>query len=74
VLNQLLNLPEQSNVTIISGGKTTVYQIDIAQEDFGRFVGPRGKHINALRVLVSMIAWSKNFRAIVQIKDEERFF
>lgn len=74
LLNYMLLHPEKSSVTFQTGDRTTVFEIDIAQLDFGRLMGAKGRNLNSLRTLVAAVAGSHNFRAIVQIKDENRFF
>lgn len=69
VLQSMLQYPEKSDVFFIKGSSTTVYEIDIDQSDFGRLMGSKGKHINALRTIVTAIACGQDFRAIVTIKD-----
>lgn len=57
------------------GERTTQYIVDITQQQhFGRLLGSKGKNIGALRTLVSAMASANGFRAIVSIKDEDRFF
>lgn len=74
VLNYMLIHPKKSDVSIKQGEQTTVYEIDLVQEDFGRLMGKNGKNIDALRVLTLAIARANNFRAVVAIKDEDRFY
>lgn len=56
------------------GDKTTQYLVDIPQQYFGRLLGSKGKNISALRTLVATMAMVQGFRAIISIKDEDRFF
>ena len=74
ILKLVLRRPDLSKVFIIQGERTTIYEIDVSQEDFGRLVGAKGKNINSIRTVVQAISLSNSFRAIVQIKDEDRFF
>lgn len=74
ILKNLLKCPEKSGVYIKQGPRTTVFEIDIIQEDFGRLVGSKGKTIDALRVIVGAIAATNNIRAIVVVKDQDRFY
>lgn len=74
ILTQILQHPEKLKVTIEDGPDTVVYDVDFDPSDFGRLVGAKGKHIGALRVIVLTISATHGFRAIVRIKDEERFY
>jgi predicted RNA-binding protein YlqC (UPF0109 family) len=74
ILKHLLGVPAELNVTIEEGEKTTIFEVDVAKSDFGRLLGAKGKNIGSLRTLVSAIAAVHDFRAIIRIKDEDRFF
>ncbi|KYG65814.1 hypothetical protein AZI86_01705 [Bdellovibrio bacteriovorus] len=74
IFKHLLKCPESATVEISQGEQTTVFEVDLQQNDFGRLLGARGQTINALRILVSGMCAAKGFRAIVKVKDEERFF
>ncbi|KYG61424.1 hypothetical protein AZI86_17065 [Bdellovibrio bacteriovorus] len=56
------------------GERTTKYSIDINQQDCGRLLGSHGRTIGGLRTLVTAMAASAGIRAVVEIKNEERFF
>lgn len=73
-LKLILSNHEKLSVTHWVGEKTTVYQVDLAQDDFGRLLGTKGKTLNGLRAIVGAIAGAKGFRAIIEIKEEDRFF
>ncbi|KYG65827.1 hypothetical protein AZI86_01770 [Bdellovibrio bacteriovorus] len=74
ILKKILQHPDKLNVIIEEGPDTVVYDVDFDPSDFGRLVGSKGKHISALRVIVLTISATQGFRAIVRIKDEERFY
>lgn len=69
----LLKSPQEASVAIIQGDKTTVMEVDIRQEDFGRLLGSRGKNIGALRTLIAAMGATHNVRVILSVRDEERF-
>jgi predicted RNA-binding protein YlqC (UPF0109 family) len=73
-LKNILASPEHLQVRIEEGEKTTIFELDIAQSDFGRVLGAKGKTIGALRTIVLAMAAVHNFRGIIRIKDEDRFF
>ncbi|KYG64803.1 hypothetical protein AZI86_11400 [Bdellovibrio bacteriovorus] len=71
----VIGASEGYSVEIKLGEKTTLYLVDIAQQQhFGRLLGSKGKNIGALRTLVGAMASVRGFRAIISIKDEDRFF
>ncbi|KYG64683.1 hypothetical protein AZI86_10755 [Bdellovibrio bacteriovorus] len=74
ILQCMLKYPEKMSVEIEQGERTTLFIVDVDKVDFGRLVGSRGKNIESLRTIVQSISGSQGFRAILQIKDEERFF
>lgn len=74
ILAQLLAEPELAFVSVRLGERTAVFEIDLVQKDFGRLIGTRGKHIDALRTIVTAMAGSHGVRAVVLVKDQDRFF
>lgn len=72
-LKILTNHPDKICISVIQGEQTTIFEIDFCQEDFGKVLGTRGRNISALRTVVNSICGFHNFRAVVRIKDEERF-
>lgn len=74
ILNCMLKNTEAVSVSITQGERTTVYVIDVEKGDFGRLVGAKGKNIESLRTIIQGMAGAHGFRAIIQIKDEDRFF
>jgi predicted RNA-binding protein YlqC (UPF0109 family) len=73
-LTYVVTDPEHVEVSLEEGEKTTIIEVDFAQKDFGRVVGSKGKLIGALRTLVTAMSATHDFRAVVRIKDEGRFF
>lgn len=74
VLHNMLQFPKDCQVDIEIGPRSTVFYIDVRQEDFGRLMGTRGKNINALRTIALAIGATHGLRVVIQIKDEYRFF
>ena len=74
VLGSLLSLPPSYEVSFVVGNKTTIFQIEIQQKDYGRLLGTKGRNINALRTLVTSMSANSGFRAIVEVKNEDQFF
>lgn len=73
-LKMILTHPESVSVTTIVHERTTIYEVDLLREDFGRFLGSQGKHIEALRTLCAAMAAHRGIRCVVNVKDEHRFF
>lgn len=73
ILTCLVAEPDQTTVNVTVGSRTTLYEIDTIACDFGRIVGAKGRTIESMRCLVAAMCGSSGIRAVVQIKDEDRF-
>lgn len=74
ILHCILKNPDKMSVEVQQGERTTIFVVDVDKSDFGRLVGTKGKTIDSLRTIAQGIAGTHGFRAVLQIKDEERFF
>jgi predicted RNA-binding protein YlqC (UPF0109 family) len=74
ILRKILSQPKALSIDIVIGSNTTIYMIDVVQEDFGRLLGSKGKTIGGLRTVIGAMAAASGIRAVISVKDEERFF
>lgn len=74
ILKNLLRHPDKTQVSMEQGERTTIFVVEVVQADFGRLLGSKGRHIEALRVLVSSLCGNHDIRGIIRIKNEDRFF
>jgi predicted RNA-binding protein YlqC (UPF0109 family) len=73
-LSLIVQHPDRMSVTCTFGERTIIYEVDVAKEDFGRLLGVGGKNINAFRTILASMAGAVGERAIIQIKDQDRFY
>lgn len=73
-LQMIVAHEDRVTVDIIKGDQTTIFEVDIHPEDFGRLIGSKGRNIGGLRAVAFAISSVHGFRSIIRIKDEERFF
>lgn len=74
ILNNILEHPKDCKVEIICGDLTTQFEVEMHQLDYGRFLGSKGKTVQALRTVVSTMSTFNGFRGIISVKNEDKFF
>ena len=52
IVKALVDHPEQVKVSEIEGGKTSVIELSVAKEDFGKVIGKQGRTIEAMRTIM----------------------
>jgi len=65
----LVEHPDQVRVEEISGARSIVYELRVAQSDMGRVIGKEGRVANAMRSLVRVAAAQSGRRAILEIVE-----
>ena len=65
----LVDNPEEVKVTEVTGEKTTVIELKVAQEDLGKIIGKQGRTAKAIRSIVSAAAAKINKRAVLEILE-----
>ena len=69
IAKALVDHPEQVKVSEIEGGKTSVIELSVAKEDFGKVIGKQGRTIEAMRtILVDVSAKLKRRYSLVIIE------
>lgn len=63
----LVDEPDQVRVNRIGGAHSTIYELQVAQQDMGRVIGKKGRVANAMRTLLSVAATREGKRAILEI-------
>ncbi len=58
IAENLVDDPGQVEVRVIPGGKTVVYELQVAPDDRGRVIGREGQTIQAIRTLLKAAAAS----------------
>ncbi len=65
----LVDNPEAVEVTEVTGEKTTVIELKVAQDDLGKIIGKQGRTAKAIRSILSAAAAKINKRAVLEILE-----
>ncbi len=68
IVKNLVANPDEVAVTEIEKDRETVYNVKIAEEDFGRIIGRSGKVATAIRTVVKTSAKKQNKRVFVKFE------
>ncbi len=66
---ELVDFPEQVEVSEVEGGKTTIVELKVAKEDIGKVIGRQGKTARAMRSILSATATKQGKRAELEILE-----
>ena len=69
VVRQLVEFPDETIITEIPSGRTTVFRLQLRQSDVGRVIGRNGQTIQAIRALLSSSASRHGQRAALEIVE-----
>ncbi len=69
IVKNLVDYPEQVNVSLINGEQATIIELKVSQSDLGKVIGKQGRTAKALRTLVHAIATKQKKRAILEILE-----
>lgn len=69
IVEKLVEEPQQVRVREVTGDKTEVLEIKVAEPDQGRLIGKQGRTIRSIRSLVSATASRKGRKAAVEVLD-----
>lgn len=69
IVKELVDNPDQVQVSEVEGEKTTVFELRVGQGDLGKVIGKRGKTAGAIRILLSAASAKKGKRAMLEILE-----
>lgn len=69
IVKQLVDNPDEVDVTEIVGTRTTVYELHVAQSDLGKVIGKQGQTAKSIRTLLAAAAARQGKRAVLEILD-----
>ena len=55
VVKQLVDKPDEVNVSAVEGEQQIIFELTVADGDFGKVIGKKGRNISALRTLLFAI-------------------
>lgn len=68
LIKQMVDKPDEVQITEQEGEQTFIYQVRIGKSDFGKVIGKHGQNVDAVRTLLSAVsAKSGKKRAILEI-------
>lgn len=69
VVRQLVDSPDDVNVTVVNGERETVLELAVAADDLGKVIGKRGRTAKALRTLAKSAGALDGDNVTVEILD-----
>jgi predicted RNA-binding protein YlqC (UPF0109 family) len=66
---ELVDHPDQVEVTTTEVDRTVVLELRVAQDDVGKVIGKQGRIARALRTVIKASAVKSGKRAVVEIVD-----
>ncbi len=69
IVQALVDQPDQVMVTEIEAGHTVVLELSVAKSDMGKVIGKRGRHADAIRIILSAAAGKVRKRYVLEIAE-----
>ncbi len=69
IVKALVDQPDQVSVTEVKGGHTVVLELSVAKSDMGKVIGKRGRHADAIRIILSAAAGKVRKRYVLEIVE-----
>lgn len=69
VAKSLVDTPDQVEVNMIEGEKSTILELNVAPDDIGKVIGKQGRIAKAIRTILSATASKTGKRVVLEILD-----
>jgi predicted RNA-binding protein YlqC (UPF0109 family) len=69
IAQNLVDHPEQVEVTAIEGNQTTVLELSVADGDLGKVIGKQGRTAHAIRTILNAGSGKRGKRYILEIVE-----
>lgn len=69
IARSLVDDPEQVNVSVIEGEKSTILELKVAEGDVGKVIGKHGRIAKAMRTLLAAASSQAGKRVVLEILD-----
>ena len=69
IAKSLVDHPNNVEVNMIEGEKSTILELKVAQEDIGKVIGKSGRIARAIRTILSAAAAKTDKRVVLEILD-----
>jgi hypothetical protein len=67
IAKALVDHPEQVKVSETEGERTSVIELSVAKEDFGRVIGKRGRTVTAIRIILGAVSAKLKRHSVLEI-------
>lgn len=69
IVQHLVDHPDDVSVTELTNGNETVFEVRVAQGDYGKVIGRSGRIVKQIRILMRAYAQRKGKKVSVEIVD-----
>ena len=69
IAKELVDHPEQVKVSEIEGERTSVLELSVAKEDFGRVIGKQGRIVTAIRIILGAVSAKLKRHSVLEITE-----
>lgn len=69
VARALVDDPDEVEVNLIEGEKSTILELRVSQNDIGKVIGKHGRIAKAMRTILSAAATKSGKRVVLEILD-----
>ena len=69
IARSLVDEPDEVEVSMIEGEKSTILELKVSQSDIGKVIGKHGRIAKAIRTVLSAAATKTGKRIVLEILD-----
>jgi hypothetical protein len=69
IAKSLVDEPDQVQVNMIEGEKSTILELSVAGEDIGKVIGKHGRIAKAIRTVLAAVSTKTGKRVVLEILD-----
>ncbi|MDF1567761.1 MAG: KH domain-containing protein [Spirochaetaceae bacterium] len=69
IARSLVDEPDQVDVVMIEGEKSTILELKVAEDDIGKVIGKHGRIAKAVRTILSAASSQSGKRFVLEILD-----
>ena len=69
IARSLVDVPEEVEVAMIEGEKSTILELKVAEDDIGKVIGKHGRIAKAVRTILSAASSKSGKRFVLEILD-----
>jgi hypothetical protein len=69
IAKHLVDKPDEVVVKEVTGERTTIFELKVAQEDLGQIIGKHGRTARSIRTLLSASATKAGKKAVLEILE-----